>query len=29
LADAFDRNMERLNTQLYAPLDYAVVAWKL
>jgi SAM-dependent methyltransferase len=28
LADAFDRNMERLNTQLYGPLDYAVVAWK-
>jgi len=28
LADAFDRNVERLNTQLYAPLDYAVVAWK-
>ena len=28
LADTFDRNMERLNAQLYAPLDYAVVAWK-
>jgi O-antigen chain-terminating methyltransferase len=28
LADAFDRNMERLNAQLYGPLDYAVVAWK-
>jgi SAM-dependent methyltransferase len=28
LADAFDRNVERLNTQLYAPLDYVVVAWK-
>lgn len=28
LADAFDRNMERLNTQLYGPLDYAVVAWR-
>lgn len=28
LADAFDRNVERLNTQLYAPLDYAVVAVK-
>jgi len=28
LADAFDRNMERLNTQLYGPLDYAVIAWK-
>jgi O-antigen chain-terminating methyltransferase len=28
LADAFDRNVERLNTQLYGPLDYAVVAWK-
>jgi SAM-dependent methyltransferase len=28
LADAFDRNVERLNVQLYAPLDYAVVAWK-
>jgi SAM-dependent methyltransferase len=28
LADTFDRNMARLNTQLYAPLDYAVVAWK-
>ncbi len=28
LADAFDRNVERLNTQLYAPLDYAVVAYR-
>ncbi len=28
LADTFDRNIERLNAQLYAPLDYAVVAWK-
>ena len=28
LADTFDRNMQRLNAQLYAPLDYAVVAWK-
>ena len=28
LADAFDRNVERLNTQLYGPLDYAVVAWR-
>lgn len=28
LADAFDRNVERLNTQLYGPLDYAVIAWK-
>jgi O-antigen chain-terminating methyltransferase len=28
LADAFDRNVERLNAQLYAPLDYALVAWK-
>lgn len=28
LADAFDRNVERLNTQLYGPFDYAVVAWK-
>ncbi len=28
LADAFDRNVERLNTQLYAPLDYVVVAWR-
>jgi SAM-dependent methyltransferase len=28
LADTFDRNVERLNAQLYAPLDYAVVAWK-
>ena len=28
LADAFDRNVERLNTQLYAPFDYAVVAWR-
>ena len=28
LADAFDRNVERLNTQLYAPLDYAVVAFR-
>jgi 2-polyprenyl-3-methyl-5-hydroxy-6-metoxy-1,4-benzoquinol methylase len=28
LADAFDRNVERLNTQLYAPLDYVVIAWK-
>ncbi|MCC7126739.1 MAG: class I SAM-dependent methyltransferase, partial [Acidobacteria bacterium] len=28
LADTFDRNMARLNAQLYAPLDYAVIAWK-
>lgn len=28
LADAFDRNVERLNTQLYGPLDYVVIAWK-
>jgi SAM-dependent methyltransferase len=28
LADAFDRNVERLNSQLYGPLDYAVIAWK-
>jgi SAM-dependent methyltransferase len=28
LADAFDRNMARLNAHLYAPLDYAVVARK-
>lgn len=28
LADAFDRNVERLNTQLYGPLDYVVVAWR-
>lgn len=28
LADAFDRNVERLNIQLYAPLDYVVIAWK-
>jgi O-antigen chain-terminating methyltransferase len=28
LADAFDRNVERLNTQLYGPLDYAVIAWR-
>jgi O-antigen chain-terminating methyltransferase len=28
LADAFDRNMDRLNRQLYGPLDYAIVAWK-
>jgi O-antigen chain-terminating methyltransferase len=28
LADAFDRNVERLNAQLYAPLDYALIAWK-
>jgi O-antigen chain-terminating methyltransferase len=28
LAEAFDRNVERLNTQLYGPLDYAVVAWR-
>ena len=28
LAEAFDRNVERLNAQLYAPLDYAVIAWK-
>ncbi len=28
MADAFDRNMERLNAQLYAPLDYVVIAWK-
>ena len=28
LADAFDRNTERLNLQLYGPHDYAVVAWK-
>lgn len=28
LADAFDRNVERLNTELYAPLDYVVIAWK-
>ena len=28
LADAFDRNVERLNRQLYGPLDYAVIAWK-
>jgi len=28
LADAFDRNVERLNLQLYGPLDYAVIAWK-
>jgi O-antigen chain-terminating methyltransferase len=29
LADAFDRNVERLNTQLYGPLDYAVIAWRV
>lgn len=28
LADAFDRNVERLNTQLYGPLDYVVIAWR-
>ncbi|MEZ5286806.1 MAG: hypothetical protein R2712_18750 [Vicinamibacterales bacterium] len=28
LARAFDQNMARLNAQLYAPLDYAVVAWR-
>ena len=28
LADAFDRNMARLNAHLYAPLDYVVVARK-
>jgi O-antigen chain-terminating methyltransferase len=28
LADTFDRNVAQLNAQLYAPLDYAVVAWK-
>lgn len=28
LADAFDRNVERLNVQLYGPLDYVVIAWK-
>jgi SAM-dependent methyltransferase len=28
LADAFDRNVGLLNAHLYAPLDYAVVAWK-
>lgn len=28
LADAFDRNVERLNTQLYGPLDYVVVGWR-
>jgi O-antigen chain-terminating methyltransferase len=28
LADAFDRNVERLNVQLYGPLDYAVIAWR-
>jgi O-antigen chain-terminating methyltransferase len=28
LADAFDRNVERLNSQLYGPLDYALIAWK-
>ncbi len=28
LADAFDRNVERLNLQLYGPLDYVVIAWK-
>ena len=28
LADTFDRNVERLNSQLYAPLDYALIAWK-
>jgi SAM-dependent methyltransferase len=28
LVDTFDRNMERLNAQLFAPLDYAVTAWK-
>ena len=28
LADAFDRNVERLNVQLYGPMDYAIVAWR-
>ncbi|MDH4064586.1 MAG: class I SAM-dependent methyltransferase [Acidobacteriota bacterium] len=28
LAEAFDRNVARLNAQLYGPFDYAVVAWK-
>ena len=28
LADAFDRNVERLNTHLYGPLDYVVIAWR-
>jgi hypothetical protein len=28
LADAFDRNANHLNRQLYGPQDYAVVAWK-
>jgi SAM-dependent methyltransferase len=28
LADTFDRNVERLNHQLYGPQDYALVAWK-
>ena len=28
LADAFDRNVERLNLQLYGPLDYVVIAWR-
>jgi len=28
LANAFDRNVNQLNAQLYGPLDYAVVAWK-
>ena len=28
MAEAFDRNVARLNAQLYAPFDYAVVAWK-